>query len=217
MTPLRQTVWRLPIALILLGILPIAASIYRVIVLATTDAATIVNPDEVRFFDMPGSILAHVIFGTLFLILGAFQMSPGLRRRSLQLHRRIGRAAAVSALVFALTGVWMVFAYPPHSQSSSMVDVGRVAFGLATSVFIVLGILAVIRKNLAAHRAWMIRGYALAAASGIQSYLIAIVTVAMGAFDPKIADAMIVLGWFIGILAAERIIGPKQSLFGART
>lgn len=212
MTPLKQTTWRLPILLILLSILPIAASVYRIVVLATTDATTVVNPDELRFFEMPASILAHVILGTLFLILGALQMSPGLRRRALRLHRRIGWAAVISALTFSLSGVWMVFFYPPHSAASLMVDIGRVIFGTAVAIFIVLGITAAIQKNIAAHRAWMIRAYALAASSGIQSYLIAIVTVAMGGFDPKVADALIVLGWFIGIIAAERIINYRQLL-----
>lgn len=217
MTPLKQTTWRLPVLLILLGILPIAASVYRVVVLATTEATTVVNPDELRFFEMPGSILAHVVLGTLFLILGAFQMSPGLRRRALRLHRRIGWAAVISALTFSLSGVWMVFAYPPHSAASLMVDVGRVIFGFAVAVFIMLGIAAAIQRKIAAHRAWMIRAYALAASAGIQSYLIAIVTVVMGGFDPKVADAMIVLGWFIGIIAAELIINQKPTLVGART
>lgn len=218
MTPLKQTTWRLPILLILLGALPIAASLYRTVVLATTDPGTVTNVDELRFFDMPVPILMHVIFGSLFLILGAIQMSSGIRRKYRKLHRRIGWIAALSAVVFSLYGVWMVFVYPPHSAASQMVDIGRVFFGTAIPIFIVLGIWAAIQKDMNAHRAWMIRGYAIAASSGLQSYLIAIVTAVMGRFDPQVADAMIVLGWFIGVIAAEKIIaGPRSDRKIARS
>ncbi|CUJ06490.1 DUF2306 domain-containing protein [Cognatishimia activa] len=210
MTVLRQTTWRIPILLVLLGVMPIAASIYRTVVLATTDLAAVTDADELRFFDMPVPILMHVIFGSLFLVLGALQMSPGLRRKHRILHRRIGWSAAVSAIIFSLYGVWMVFLYPSHSAASFMIDIGRVVFGIAIPTFVVLGVLAAIRKNIPVHRAWMIRGYSLAAASGIQSYLIAVATGLMGRFDPQIADAMMILGWMIGIIAAEKIIaGPR--------
>ncbi|SHH25893.1 Predicted membrane protein [Cognatishimia maritima] len=200
----------MPLLLILLGILPIAASLYRLGDLAITDPSTIADPDVLRFFAAPSSIAMHVAFGSLFLILGAFQVSAGFRRAHRTLHKRMGYLAALSAVVFSLSGVWIVFTYAPHSLANPWIDVGRVFFGTAITAFILLGIWAAISKDLKAHRAWMIRGYALAASSGIQSYLIAIVTVINGAFDPEIADSMIWLGWVIGILAAERIIVGKR-------
>lgn len=209
MTPLRKTTWRLPIFLILLTILPIAASLYRLGDLVLTDSAKITDPDVLRFFQAPSPIALHVAFGSLFLMLGAFQLSPGLRNRHRRLHKRMGYIAAVSAVVFSLSGVWMVFAYEPHSLANAWIDVGRVFFGTAIAIFILLGVWFAIVKNLHAHRAWMIRGYALAASTGIQSYLIAIVTVANGAFDPAFADAMMWLGWIIGVISAEWILNRK--------
>lgn len=207
MTPLRKTTWRLPILLILLTILPIVASLYRLGDLALTNPATVTDPDVLRFFQAPFPIALHVAFGSLFLVLGAFQLSPGLRNRHRRLHKRMGYAAAMSALLFSLSGIWMVFAYESHSLANKWIDVGRLFFGSANAIFILLGVWFAISKNLPAHRAWMIRGYALAATTGIQSYLIAIVTVANGAFDPALADAMMWLGWIIGVISAEWILG----------
>jgi len=109
MTPLRNTTWRLPISLILLTILPIAASLYRLVDLVITDPASVSDPDILRFFNAPSPIALHVAFGSLFLLLGSLQLSPGLRTRHRILHKRLGYAAALSALVFAISGVLMVF------------------------------------------------------------------------------------------------------------
>ncbi|MFY0596976.1 MAG: DUF2306 domain-containing protein [Cognatishimia sp.] len=209
MTPLRKTNWRLPILLILLTILPVAASLYRLGDLAFTDPASVSDPDILRFFHAPSPIALHVAFGSLFLVLGALQLSPGLRTRHRALHKRLGYAAALSALVFAISGVLMVFFYAPHSLSNIWIDIGRVIFGSAITIFILLGVWSAVAKNIPAHRAWMIRGYALSASSGIQSYLIAIVIVVNGSFDPQLADAMIWLGWIIGVIIAEWIISGK--------
>lgn len=198
--------WRLPVLLILLSLLPIGASVYRIVVLASTDVASVTSADELRFFEMPTSILLHVIFAITFLALGAFQFVPHLRVGAPSLHKIIGYLAALSGVIFAMSGVYMVFAYPSHSQGNVLIDFGRVLFGSAIPVFIGLGILAAVLRDLAAHRAWMIRSYALAASSGIQSYFIAFAFAINGGFDAKLADAMMWLGWAVGIFAAERII-----------
>lgn len=209
MIALKHTKWRLPLLLILLAALPIAASLYRTIILATQDPIA-VSPDEARFFEMPMPILIHVLLGTAFLILGAFQMSAGLRQSHKALHRRLGWAAAPMAILFSLSGVWMVFVYPSHSQASILIDLGRVIFGVAITIFVSTGVYFATQKNFKKHRAWMIRGYTLAASTGIQSYLIAIATVINGSFDAQLADTMMILGWVIAIWAGERIIARKK-------
>lgn len=205
MTRKKTNPWRLPIALIVLGLIPIAGSAYRTFVVLATDAATVTNPDEARFFAMPAPILMHVIFGSLFLVIGAFQMSQGIRQRHRSWHRRMGWVGVVAGLTFAASGVWMVLFYPSHSLANLSIDIGRIVFGSAIVVFISLGILRAIHKDFASHRVWMIRGYALAASSGAQSYLIFIAAGINGGFDPALADAMMWLGWTLGIVIGERI------------
>lgn len=197
---------RLPLALILLGLLPIAASVYRVAMLAGTDPATVTNADDARFFAMPVPILLHVIFGSLFLVLGALQMSASLRQRARSFHRRSGWVALLAGLTFALSGVWMVFTYPSHSLAALSIDIARILFGTFIAGAILAGIRAALRKDTAAHRAWMIRAYAVSASAGLQSYLIGLSFAINGSFDAKFADAMMWLGWIIGFIAAEWIV-----------
>lgn len=48
------------------------------------------------------------------------------------------------------------------------------------TVFIVLGIIAIRRRDLAAHRAWMVRGYALGIGAGTQALTQALWVAAVG-------------------------------------
>ena len=209
--------WRVPAWLIFLGILPIAASLYRIAVLIGTDPATVTNTDELRFFAQPVSIALHVIFAVAFLVLGAFQFVPHLRIGTPSLHRLIGYGAAVSGIIFALSGVYMVVTYPPHSLANPYIDIARIVLGLAIPVMIALGIIRAIRRELPAHRAWMIRAYALAASSGAQSWLIAVAMLINGGFDATLADTMMWLGWAIGVLAAEWVIHRQPRQHRARS
>ncbi len=197
---------KLPLGLMLLGILPIAASAFRVVVMSDPDAHNTATPDEARFLAMPVSILSHVIFGSLFLIIGALQMSSTLRMRHRKLHRKLGYAALIAGLTFAISGVWMVFFYPSHSLGALHIDIGRVIFGTAITVVLSLGIRSALRKDFAQHRAWMIRAYALSASAGVQSYLILLALAINGSFDAKLADIMMWVGWITSAVAAEFII-----------
>ena len=205
---LRQ--WRLPLLLVLLGLLPIVASLYRIVVLTGTDPASVTNPDELRFFAMPISILLHVIFGVAFLVLGALQFMPKLRIGTPSLHKKIGYIAALSGVIFSLAGTYMVFTYPPHSGANIAIDVGRVILGSLLPLFIGLGIRAATRRNFTAHRAWMIRAYAIAASSGVQSYLVAIAMVLNGGFDVTLADRMLLVGWAVTLVITEWVIARPR-------
>ncbi|MGH1464457.1 MAG: DUF2306 domain-containing protein [Cognatishimia sp.] len=198
--------WRIPLVLILLCLLPIAASAFRVIWMATISPDAAISPSDARFLAFPVPILLHVILASLFLILGAFQMPAALRQKFRNWHRRSGRVAVVAGLTFALSGIWMVLTYAPHEFQNNSIDAGRIVFGFAIAVFLILGIQKARSRNFKSHRAWMIRAYALSASSGAQSLLIAGALAFTGAFDPTLADAMMWVGWIVSILFGEWII-----------
>jgi uncharacterized membrane protein YozB (DUF420 family) len=135
---------------------------------------------------------------------------PKLRIGTPSLHKKIGYIAALSGVIFSLAGTYMVFTYPPHSGANIAIDVGRVILGSLLPLFIVLGIRAATRRNFTAHRAWMIRAYAIAASSGVQSYLVSIAMVLNGGFDVTLADRMLLVGWAVTLVITEWIIARPR-------
>src|SRR5687767_14467367 len=74
--------------LIALGLVPILANTLRRIALSlgTADGST---DNGSHLLSLP--VALHIITATIFVILGAFQFSPGFRRRKPFWHRRAGR------------------------------------------------------------------------------------------------------------------------------
>jgi hypothetical protein len=67
---------------------------------------------------------------------------------------------------------------------------------------LVLGISAVRRRDIAAHRAWMIRAYAIGLAAGTQAFTEGIAGALIGT-EVFTADLAKGAGWFINLAAAE--------------
>ena len=149
----------IPAALIVLSIIPILVGVIRLI--------TGSNP---RLFTSPLPIVLHIISVSLYIVLGAFQFSPGLRRRSLHWHRVAGRLLIPSGLVVALSGLWMSHFYPWQKHDGVVLYGLRLMFGSAMFLSLLLGADAIRRRNFKQHGAWMIRAYAIAAGTGTQVF-----------------------------------------------
>ncbi|GAA3404592.1 hypothetical protein [Pseudarthrobacter polychromogenes] len=74
--PNPKTRWLVPASLIFLSLVPIIAGGVRL----TDLTGGQVTPDNARFFDSPIPVLIHIPTVTLYLVLGAFQFVPPLRR-----------------------------------------------------------------------------------------------------------------------------------------
>ncbi|GAA3048242.1 membrane protein [Actinokineospora globicatena] len=152
---------RLPAALVLLSAVPIIAGAARLTTLAAP-----VTAENARFAAAPVPIVLHIVGATVFSLLGAFQFSPGLRRSSW--HRRAGRITLPCGLIAALSGLWMTIAYPDAPGDGQLLATFRLVFGTLMVVSLVQGYRAIRRRDLRAHRVWMIRGYAIGVAAGTQ-------------------------------------------------
>ena len=64
----------------------------------------------------------------------------------------------------------MTLFYESAPGGSRLLEAFRVLFGSGMLLFIVLGYLTVRRRNFAAHRAWMMRGYAIGLGAGTQTF-----------------------------------------------
>nr|WP_154937079.1 DUF2306 domain-containing protein [Micromonospora palomenae] len=157
--------WLVPVGLIMLSAVPVVAGAARFAEL--TGGATI-TPDNARFFASPVPVLVHIVGASLYCMLGAFQFAGGFRRRRPGWHRMAGRVLIPLGLAAALSGLWMTLFYPRPPSDVELVTGFRLLFGSAMVGCIVLGFAAIRHRDIAGHRAWMARGYAIGLGAGTQ-------------------------------------------------
>ncbi|MCS7478586.1 DUF2306 domain-containing protein [Umezawaea endophytica] len=204
----RKADWLVPTSLILLSLVPSVAGGVRVAELARGAEIT---PANERFFALPLPVVLHIVGATAFCVLGAFQFSPGIRRRHRGWHRWSGRVLVPAGLVAALTGLWMALGYPRPPGDGVLLTPLRLVFGSAMAAAIVLGFLAVRRRDFAAHRAWMIRGYAIGLGAGTQVFTHLPWVVAGVAPGEVTRAGLMALGWVVNVVFAEWVIRRKPA------
>lgn len=194
-----RSTWRLPIALIALGAIPILFGTLRVIELVGGPATL---PARARFDDSPAPVILHVVSAILYVVLGAFQFSSGLRRRWPGWHRRTGRLLVPLGLVVAFSALWMNQFYVRPEGPNHLLYLFRLTFGSAMALGIVLGFLAVRRREFRSHRAWMIRAYAIGLGAGTQVFTLGVGQGILGTTEVTTAWFN-AAGWVINLTVAE--------------
>jgi len=200
--------WLIPAGLIALSLVPAIAGTVRLTQLASGAEIT---PENARFFASPLPVVLHIPAVIVYSILGAFQFSPGFRRRRRRWHRAAGKILVPCGLVAALSGLWMAHFYPWPAGDGQAVYVERLVVGSAMIVSIVLALYAIRRRDFASHGAWMIRAYAIGLGAGTQvlTHLPWFMLV-----DEKPGElpraVMMGAGWAINIVVAEWIIRKQR-------
>lgn len=145
-------------AFLSLGVAGYAAFVYGVLPLGT-----LVHPDmTVTYNSHAAGIYTHV-FGAMFaLLLGPWQFSTRLRASRPVLHRWMGRLyLGLGVLVGGLAGLYMAF----HAFGGIVAETG---FGLLAVLWLYTGLrayLAIRSGDVASHRRWMVRNFALSFAA----------------------------------------------------
>jgi uncharacterized membrane protein len=158
-TWIRRGLWTAVVFLVVIGI---AAVTRRTIVLFFPGHLTSPrNPAaslDVYFARYPLLTLIHIIPGALFMILGPLQFVQSIRERHLQFHRWSGRVFVASGLVIGSSALVMSF----------KMSIGGINETAATSLFAVIFLFALVkaflhirRRQIALHREWMIRAFAI--------------------------------------------------------
>ncbi len=80
--------WPVPLALIALSAIPLAAGAFRLIQLGGGPA---VLPADERFEGFPAALVAHIVGAAVYALVGVFQFVPRFRRQHPVWHRRAGR------------------------------------------------------------------------------------------------------------------------------
>ena len=196
--------WLIPGALIALSLVPALAGTVRVAQLA---GGANITPENARFFAAPLPVLLHIPAAIVYSILGAFQFSPGFRRRRRGWHRAAGRILVPCGLVVALSGLWMAHFYPWPQGDGRLVYIERVVFGSAMLLSIGLGLNAIRLRDFATHGVWMIRAYAIGLGAGTQVLTHLPWFLLVGDKPGELPRGLMMgAGWIINALVAEWII-----------
>lgn len=202
MTSTSKTGWLVPVGLLLLCAVPVLGGMVRLVILTVTDP----TPENARFFDAPLPVVLHILSASLYAVLGIFQFLPNFRRTHMVWHRRSGHILIMSGLTVALSGLWMTQFYPWPPYESDILHTSRVVAGAAMFLFISLGVKAIERRNIASHRAWMIRAYAIAMGAGTQVFVSIPWFIWPELQTVTMRWIMMDAGWLINIIVAEIII-----------
>jgi uncharacterized membrane protein len=201
--------WTVPVLLLVLSIVPVLAGLVR---LAGLVEGGPIKADNARFFAAPLPIVIHLLSATLFCVLGAFQFSVELRRRSPVWHRNAGRLLMSCGLLAGLSGIWMTVMYPiDPGQQGALLFGARMLFGSAMMLSLVLSLAAILRRDIALHRAWMIRAYALGQGAGTQVLVFMPWMLMSGVPHGLLRDVLMSIAWVINLALAEWIIHRHAS------
>ena len=98
-------------------------------------------------------LIPHTLAGILALLIGPINFSSRIRQRYLQLHRILGRIYVVSVLIGSFTGIALASGRPglpgTAMQAAAWMVCTAAAFMTARN------------RQIAAHRQWMARSYAV--------------------------------------------------------
>ncbi|MDB5473009.1 MAG: hypothetical protein JWP99_312 [Devosia sp.] len=115
--------------------------------------------DSVRLSTVPVWHFMHVLGGATFGILGPIQFGRVLMHRYGLLHRIMGRVFVAAGAMISLSSLSLLWHFP--DTYSAAMSSGRLLFGAALGVALIMAMRAIGKRDFTGHRDWMIRAYAI--------------------------------------------------------
>lgn len=173
---------------------------YALVVYGFLPVGAMLHPDMRATYEAQRlGIYGHVFAAAVALTLGPFQFSTTLRARHPALHRWSGWVyLVVGVLVGGLAGLYMA----AHAFGGTVARLGFACLALGWLYTGLRAYLAIRARDLAAHRRWMVRNFALTfAAVTLRLWLPA--SVASGVAFELAYPAIAWLCWVPNLLVAE--------------
>jgi uncharacterized membrane protein len=186
---------------VVIAFIPIVAGAFRVAQLLA--GAGGMEPDA-RFDAAPVVVVVHISASIIYVLLGGLQFSGRLRRQHAW-HRRAGRGLVPLGLVIAFSALWLTLLYERKEGTGGLLYGVRLIVASYMAAAIVLGLTAVLRRDITAHRKWMIRAYALALGAGTQAFTVGFGEAMFGSGVGR-TDLMMSAGWALNLAVAEVIL-----------
>ena len=204
---MRRRDWLVPLFLTIYAILPLIPGAFRLVELGGGPAILPANP---RASGTPLPVIIHIVTAFFYTVVGAWQFSPALRRTPW--HRRAGRLLASLGMGAAISGLYMTLVFPTAPEYDPLLVLFRLIFGGGMAVAIGLALHAIIvRRDVPAHRAWMMRAYAIGLGAATQ-IVIFIPLAPLGTPGPMAATLLLSAAWLINLAVAVWIFQRGNSL-----
>jgi uncharacterized membrane protein len=207
----RRRDWWIPTSLIALTFVPAAAGAARLV-----DLSSGRTEENARFFDLPVPIIVHILGATTYCLLGAFQFMPSFRRRRPGWHRVSGRILVPAGLAAAISGLWMATLHDLPAQDNTVLMWLRVGFGSLMVAGLVLGLLAIRRRDITTHQRWMARAYAVAQGAGTQALVLGPIALLVEQPGASVKAAGMGFAWVLNLVVAEWLVRRSQARQSSR-
>lgn len=164
-----------------------------------------------RFAQHPLLTLLHILPGLIFCILGPLQFVTKIRRNYPTFHKWSGRVYVVAGIFIGISALMLVYVIGFAGIAET---VNVTLFASLFLIFLGLAIYRIRRREVAAHREWMIRAFALGLASASLRLIFLVVTTVS---DFSFAESFLIALWIsfpLHLVVAELwiIIGRRSRL-----
>lgn len=212
----QKSNWLVPTGLIMLSVIPMLAGSVRLLQIGS---GAVITPENARFMAAPLPVVLHILSSVVYCVLGAFQFSASFRHRNPNWHRTSGRILIPLGLISALSGLCMTQFYPHPAIDGPLIPANfddqylyaiRLLVGVAMAAFICLGFAAIRRRDILAHRAWMMRGYALGIGAGTQAFTHIPWFLFVSIHGELARTICMAAGWGINLVIAEWLISRNK-------
>jgi uncharacterized membrane protein len=144
----------------------------------------VIPPNLVASFRArPWGIYPHALFGGIALAIGSIQFWRKLPYSHPSLHRTLGKIYVVAALITGSAGLYMSFF--ANGGAATRLGFAFLAMSLLTAT--VIAYQKIKRRDVAAHRRWMLRSFALIFAAVTLRIELPLLIGVFHAFDPAYA------------------------------
>lgn len=150
-----------PILLWLFGGIVVFSGIMRFVVTgqALVTGQPVADPVFMVYVHQPWWPAIHILSGIVFMLLGPLQFIPSIRRHWPKIHRISGRVFILCGLIAAITALGVEFGFP--LRGGYFKRAAMVLFSLALLAALAIAWRAAVRRQIDAHRAWVVRAYAI--------------------------------------------------------
>ena len=194
------------VGLFLACVIPLGAGAYRgTTLILEWDWSPVFLRDHVD--NLP--LFIHVVGAAVFYVLAAAQILPRVGERYPRWHRRAGRVAVLAGIAGAASSTWLTLLHP--DARGPVLFYGRIVFGPLWTLFLVLGICAIRRRDFAGHRDWMIRAFAVAMPAGTLIVFILPLYLILGEVSEVLDESVQSGAWVVHLSIAEYLIRRKRS------
>ena len=157
-------------------------------------------------FPTPLGLRVHIVASGLALLIGPFQFARALRRRQPRVHRWLGRTYVVACLVGGVSGGLIAM----FSSSGPVAGAGFLGLAISWLAATTLGYRAIRTGDVARHRRWMTRSFALTYAAVMLRIYLPIAMV-VGLEFSQAYPVIAWLCWLPNLVVAQLLIARSEA------